>query len=317
MIMTYRIESARLMQCSENEATIFVYCQPTDTEKESLQSKFDLDPFDVEAIYDSDEVPRVENMPDGGTFMIWKRPDNISRNETIQFEVSSLGILIRDNKVVFIVPRDDLPISGREFKQVDSVWDCVLRVLLHTVHHYQGHLKAIKMMSQELQAKIIKSMENKYLLQMFALGESLIYYHNALETNLAVLSKLHIASGRLKLTPEQSEFLDDVIIENQQASKQAGIYSTVLSGLMDARGTIVNNNMNVLLKNLTLINVVFLPLNIIASMGGMSEFSVMTEAAGISPWVSYGLFSVAMIVLGWGIWWWLMKVLDHLQNRSS
>jgi hypothetical protein len=26
---------------------------------------------------------------------------------------------------------------------------------------------------------------------------------------------------------------------------------------------------------------------------------------------------VAMIVLGWLIWWWLMKVLDHLQNRSS
>ena len=315
MIMTYRIESARLIQSNEAEANIFVYCQPTDAEKEALQNKFDLDPFDVEAIYDSDEVPRVEYMQDGGLFMIWKRPDNITSDETIQFEVSSLGILIRDNKVVFIVPRDDLPISGREFKQVDSVWDCVLRVLLHTVHHYQGHLKAIKMMSQELQAKIIKSMENKYLLQMFALGESLIYYHNALETNLAVLSKIHTASGKLRLSAEQIEFLDDVIIENQQASKQAGIYSTVLSGLMDARGTIVNNNMNVLLKNLTLINVVFLPLNIIASMGGMSEFSVMTK--GIDWRISYGLFSVAMVILGWAIWWWLMRVLDHLQNRSS
>ena len=315
MILSYRIESARLVQSSETEADVLVYCQPTDAEKESLQSKFDLDPFDVAAVYDADEVPRVENMQDGSTFMIWKRPDNISRSDTIQFEVSSLGILIRDNKVAFIVPRDELPITGREFKQIDSVWDCVLRVLLHTVHHYQGHLKAIKMMSLELQAKIIKSMENKYLLQMFALGESLIYYHNALETNLAVLSKLHTASGKLKLSGEQIEFLDDVIIENQQASKQAGIYSTVLSGLMDARGTIVNNNMNVLLKNLTLINVVFLPLNIIASMGGMSEFSAITKHV---DWrISYGLFSLVMIVLGWIIWWWLMKVLDHLQNRSS
>ncbi len=31
---------------------------------------------------------------------------------------------------------------------------------------------------------------------------------------------------------------------------------------MDARGNLVNNNMNTLLKNLTLINVVFLPLNL-------------------------------------------------------
>lgn len=315
MILPYQIENERLVQCSEDAADVLVFCQPTDAEKEALRDRFSLDPFDVEAIYDPDEVPRVETMTDGSTFMIWKRPDNISRSDTIQFEVSSLGILIKNNKVVFIVPRDQLPITGREFKQIDSSWDCVLRVLLHTVHHYQGHLKAIKMMSQELQAKIIKSMENKYLLQMFALGESLIYYHNALETNLAVLSKLYASSGRLKLSAEQITFLDDVIIENQQASKQAGIYSTVLSGLMDARGTIVNNNMNVLLKNLTLINVVFLPLNIIASMGGMSEFSLMTK--NINPWISYGLFSVSMFVLGWIIWWWLMKVLDHLQNRST
>ena len=150
---------------------------------------------------------------------------------------------------------------------------------------------------------------------MFSLGESLIYYHNALETNLAVLAKLHTASDKLKLTPEQITLLDDVIIENQQASKQAGIYSTVLSGLMDARGTIINNNMNVLLKNLTLINVVFLPLNMIAGMGGMSEFSEITK--GLDWKISYGLFSLAMLVLGWFMWWWLQKVLDRLQHRSS
>ena len=74
-------------------------------------------------------------------------------------------------------------------------------------------------------------------------------------------------------------------------SRQADIYSSVLSGLMDARGTIVNNNMNVLLKNLTLINIVFLPLNLIASIGGMSEWSMMTQ--GLDWRISYSLFSSA------------------------
>jgi magnesium transporter len=312
MIMAYRIESAQLVPSAADEASVLICCEPTDAEKGTLLTQFDLDPFDMEAIYDSDEVPRVENTPDG-TFMIWKRPDNVSQRETIQFEVSSLGIVIHHNKVALIVPKGDFSLTGREFKRIDSVWDCVLRVLLLTVHHYQGHLKAIKMMSQDLQAKIVRSMGNKYLLQMFALGESLIYYHNALETNLAVLTKLHTAADRLKLTADQIEFLDDVIIENQQASKQAGIYSTVLSGLMDARGNIINNNMNVLLKNLTLINVVFLPLNIIASMGGMSEFSMMTK--GFDWRISYGLFSLAMILLGWATWWWLKKILDQPRNQ--
>jgi magnesium transporter len=66
---------------------------------------------------------------------------------------------------------------------------------------------------------------------------------------------------------------------------------------MDARGNLVNNNMNTLLKNLTLINVVFLPLNLIASIGGMSEFSMMTQ--GVDWRISYTLLCVAMLLIGW------------------
>jgi magnesium transporter len=64
---------------------------------------------------------------------------------------------------------------------------------------------------------------------------------------------------------------------------------------MDARASIVNNNLSVLIKRLTIINVVFLPLNFLAGMGGMSEFSMMT--AGI-PWhFAYPAFAGAMVVI--------------------
>lgn len=313
MISTYQIESSRLVESDKESAAILVYHQPSDTEKEDLLRISGLDPMDLESVYDPDEVPRVETFGDS-TLLIWKCPDNAAIAEPpVQFNVSSLGIVIGRGRAILIVPRGAFNLAGRDFKQVFSVEDCVLRVLLHFVHHYQAHLKAIKMMSQELQAKIVMSLENRYLLQMFALGESLVYYHNALEANLTVLSKLRAAPDRLKLAAEHLPILDDVIIEYQQASKQAFIYSTVLSGLMDARGTIVNNNMNVLLKNLTIINVVFLPLNLIASIGGMSEFSAMTD--GIAWPVSYGLFSLAMVALGWGTWWWLGKVIERNQRR--
>jgi magnesium transporter len=314
MITSYIIESRQLVQCEREFATIFVYFQATDAEKDDLLQLFDLDRTDLDAVFDPDEVPRIESTQDR-TFIIWKRPDNVSIGDAVQFEVSSLGIAIRQDKVALIVPRGDLPLSGRGFKRIDSIWECVLQVLLMTVHHYLDHLKAIKMISQQLQAKLVSSMENRYLLQMFALGESLVYYHNALESNLTVLSKLRSAPEKQSLTADQINLLDDVIIENQQASKQANIYSTVLSGLMDARGTIINNNMNVLLKNLTVINVVFLPLNLIASMGGMSEYSMMTK---FIEWpIAYGAFTVAMILIGWVTWLWLGKIIDRNQSRSG
>ena len=119
-------------------------------------------------------------------------------------------------------------------------------------------------------------MENRYLLQMFALSESLIYYLNAIEANGAVLAKLRANAERLAFPKQDVEFLHGSCGQ-PQCARQAQIYSTILSGLMDARGTIVNNNVNVLLKNLTFINIIFLPLTLIASIGGMSEFSMMTR----------------------------------------
>ena len=68
-------------------------------------------------------------------------------------------------------------------------------------------------------------------------------------------------------------------IGNEHLLRMFAIYSDVLSSLMDARGAIINNNMNVLLRNLTLINVVFLPLGVLAGIGGMSEFTMMTGSA--------------------------------------
>jgi hypothetical protein len=135
MITAYKIESGQLTPSDTDAAHVLVCCQPTDAEKTSLCCLFALDPFDLEAVNDPDEVPRAENTQDGA-FIIWKRPDNVSQGDAIQFEVSSLGIAIRQNRIAFIVPRGDVALSGREFKRVGSVWDCALNVILHSVHHY-------------------------------------------------------------------------------------------------------------------------------------------------------------------------------------
>jgi magnesium transporter len=65
---------------------------------------------------------------------------------------------------------------------------------------------------------------------------------------------------------------------------------------MDATVGFLNVNQNIDLKRLTIISVVFMPVNIIAGIGGMSEFSMMTH--GI-PWqLAYGAFILAMIIIG-------------------
>jgi magnesium transporter len=102
----------------------------------------------------------------------------------------------------------------------------------------------MKIISREIQIKLNASMENEYLIQMFNLSESLIYYINAISSNLTVLIKLrnYFEKHSGEAYPgndERFEQLEDIIIENNQCLKQAEIYSSVLSGLMDARGKII------------------------------------------------------------------------------
>ncbi|BCU76183.1 magnesium transporter CorA family protein [Luteolibacter sp. LG18] len=314
MIHHHQFKDGALVPVDDPNASIVVICNPTREEKETILQDYGLDQATLDSILDPDEISRTE-IYDEYKLIIWKHADNASAAETIEFNVSSLGILIQGGKTVIIDLDNDPPqFASRDFRGMACQNDLILRLLLHTVRHYLSHLKAIKLLSNSLQNKLTGSMENRYFLQMFSLGEALIYYRNSLESNATVLAQLRGSAGRFGWTEAQREQLGDIIIENQQACKQAEIYSDILSGLMDARGNILNNNMNALLKNLTLINIVFLPLNLIAGIGGMSEFTMMT--GGMDWRISYSIFMVAMVVLGIITWRVLHEILVKPRKRK-
>ncbi len=261
MLTRYKIDSGTIVETAEETSPVLVFVAPDDAEKRTLREQFALDDYDMASLMDSDEIPRLEVVGER-TFIIWK-----------------------------------IATAAREFRGVTTNAAFLLAFIQHTIRHYVGHLRAIKMMSGDIEKQITISMENRYLLQMFSLSECLVYYIDSLEGNSVVLTKLRSLPQTAGIDAALLPTLDDIILENNQASRQANIYSSVLSGLMDARGTIINNNMNVLLTNLTLINIIFLPLNLIASIGGMSEWSMMTH--GIDWRISYGFFVIAMVFLGW------------------
>lgn len=293
-------------------ADILLYTDPDAQERREIVASLSMDVAELEDALDADEISRVEFGAECVS-IIWKQPRNVSVQEQLRFDVGSMGIFLHRNRLIVLVEENAPSFAAREFQRCASPVDILLKLLDHTVRHYVGHLKVIKQITTELGSKITGSMENQYLLQMLVLGESLIYYINAIEANGGVLAKLQSHVEQLRLTPVQIEALHDLTADNHQCARQARIYSDVVSGLMDARGTILNNNVSLLLKKLTLINIIFLPLNLIASIGGMSEFSMMT--AGLDWRISYALLALGMVGLAWGNWHLLVQVLEKRQRR--
>ena len=81
--------------------------------------------------------------------------------------------------------------------------------------------------------------------------------------------------------------------------------------LMDATIGFININQNKRVSQLTVFGVVFMPINILAGIGGMSEFSMMTS--GVSWPLAYGALIVGMGLVGWGTY----VVLKHFENRRA
>jgi magnesium transporter len=144
-------------------------------------------------------------------------------------------------------------------------------------------------------------MENRYLLNLFTLEKSLVYYLNAVHSNAALVNKLKSNAGKIGFTQENIEFLDDISIENTQCLSQIEIFSQVLASLMDARASIISNNLNIRIKALTILSIVIMLPTLIVSIFSMNV-RIPLENHHNAFWIIFGLAFIASTAVGM-LWW--------------
>lgn len=294
MLEPYAFEDGKLIPREEGEG-VLVYIAPTEEEKRELAERWGVDPYDLASALDPDELGRVEFNGPRATIIV-KQPRNYDSEDQLLFTVASVGLFLDPERLVVVTTEPLELFADKMVRRVSGPSDALLKILYASIAHFLGHLKVINMISEALEKRINASMGNKYLLDMFTLEKSLVYFVNGIGSNQMVIEKMRSSEAKLGFTQDQREILDDIAIENQQCAKQADIYSNILTGLMDARGSVVNNNLSMLMKKLTVISVVFMPMNVLASMGGMSEFSTWTK--DLPPWVAYPGFLLVMCTVG-------------------
>ena len=130
---------------------------------------------------------------------------------------------------------------------------------------------------------------------------------NVLDTRraLSFLVRSHL------LTSKQSEDSRQILRDIESLDSHTSFLFGKINFLMDAVVGFININQNQRVSKLTTLSIIFMPINILAGVGGMSEFSMMTM--GI-PWqYAYGGFSIAMGVVGWLTY----LLLKHNQKREG
>ena len=297
----YISDNGKLQEDDKAEPLVYVYTAPTDEEKKQLIEQYKIDEHTLNSSLDPDELSRLEFEPEH-IAMIFKRPRHYAAEDNFLFKVASTGVFMFKDKLI-IVTADEAPLfEGRPFMKVQSIQDIVLKLINRSIFHFLEHLKAINMLAGSIEQLISTSMENKYLLNLFTLEKSLVYYLNATNSNGVLIERLKNSASKIGLTPENIEILDDLAIENSQCREQANIYSQVLASLMDARATIVANNLNIRIKMLTILTIVIMLPTLVVSIFSMNVELPLVHNDPLSFWIISGLAALSVSALVF-FWW--------------
>ncbi len=299
MLRKYKIVDRRLVESQDDSCAISVYINPDEKEKRYLIDSLKLDEHTLNSALDPDELSRLEFEPEH-VAIILKRPKNYSSEDQFLFKVTSVGAFLFKEQLIIVAPENDVIFDSNHLLRSQTPAYLLIRLIYRTSFHFLEHLKIISKISDELQNKINTAMENRNLINMFTLEKSLIYYLNSLNSNSALIDKLKLNSAKIGFSPEEIEFLDDTQIENTQCYKQSEIYSNILASLMDARASIVNNNLSVLIKFLNIITIAIMVPTFVVSAFSMNVGLPLQN----HPFAFYIVMGLALSSVLVFIWFW-------------
>ena len=299
MFCHFEIKNNKVQPSENPESQILVCYSPDDNEKKMLLDKFNIDEHTLISALDPDELSRIEFEPDH-VAIIYKRPKNYSGKDQLLFRVASGGLFLFSNKLIAVLGEEIPLFDGKQFTRVSSLSDVMLKMIYRSIFHYLEHLRVINMISDELETKVNASMDNRYIINLFALEKSLVYYLNSINSNGVLIEKLKNYHAKMNFSQDEVEFLDDMLVENSQCFKQAEIYSNILASLMDARASIVGNNLNVIMKTLTIITIAIMVPTFVVSAFSMNVRIPLSELE-FAFYIIMGL-AASSIATVWLIW---------------
>ena len=166
--------------------------------------------------------------------------------------------------------------------------DMLLSILLSSSVWYLKYLKQMNIMMKTAEERLEESMNNDELQKMMGLGKFLIYFITSLRGNDMVLMRL---KKILRNVNYDEDLLDDVEIEMQQAYDTANIYSKILERQQSTYSSIIGNNMNVIMRTLTVITIILMVPT------GIAGFYGMNVPNGMESWMWGFVFAILLSVI--------------------
>ena len=274
---------------------------PTEEDQHELEEKFNIPDYFMSDISDTDERARYE-YDDGWMLIILRIPYVKEIRSRTPYTTVPLGIIHkRDVTITVCYYETNMMIDFVSFQQKRNVGftdyvDMIFRLFLSSAVWYLKRLKQISMLIDKAKRNLDKEVNNESLIGLSRLQDSLTYFQTSIRGNENLLQKLKF---KLQIDELDADLIEDVNIEMSQARETTSIYSDILESTMDTYSSIINNNMNTVMRTLTSVSIMMMCPTLIASLFGMNLVNGMETTTW--GFVFAMVLSVAVSVIAWFI----------------
>ncbi len=299
-MITYWETGTSFNRLAEYQPNCWINLQePTNEEVELLINNHNAPRDFIMDVLDTDERSRIE-VEEDNMLIILRVPLN-NQNKGVPFITVPLGIIFSNNQIITICSRRTKIISSlikavNENKiTITNPFDYVLRIFLISAVWFLQFLKEINVQTALIEKDLENATKNKELHRLLSMEKCLVFFITSLKSNEMVLAKMR--NGRNTQGIEHDEdLMEDVVIETKQALEMANVYSDIQSGMMDAFASIISNNLNVIMKQLTAVTIILMIPTLVASLYGMNVPNGLEESHFAFGYVI--TISVVLVLIG-------------------
>lgn len=279
-----------------------------DTDRETLQVKYGL--TDEILTYITDENERSHYDRDeflNSQLFVLHVPvvvDQVSQ----RYITRPVTFLLKGNAVFSITTKtthwvNTLLSERLKLHQIYDTNELLLVGMFILFDQFIGPIRKINAEQNRLDQQLNKSPDNKDLIALSNLQQSLAYFVSATRNNAMMAVNLSNTPFGRQLSDTNQERLDDAVIEARQTSEMTAIEADVVDRISRTFNNVLNNNLNDTMKFLTIWSLVLTIPTIVTGFYGMNVKLPLTEYGGIS-W----LITVAITL---GIMVWVALMLKH------
>ncbi len=301
-ILKSKKNSSDLEKCSKIEKNTWInLVKPSEEEIKEVANALKIETNIISQVLVEKELPRVKRL-DNATLIVVDVPfmkDTSIKNKYVTYP---LGIIVSNTCITTVSLVEHAFLNNMEDINTFEINKLLIEILLKSAQSYLITLESIDEDIVRIENNTYKATDNKQLLNFLNIQKTLVYFITSLHANGMVLEKLQ-KENMLNFSKEEAMLLEDAALENKQSIETSTVYREILSSTMDTYSSIISNNLNVLMKFLTGITIVFSVPTMIASFLGMN---VPLGELGKNP-ASFALIILISLIISLCIAWWLKK----------